>query len=126
MANLESRAERLIEGHDDLLRALIGLRVKHKLTQSDVALRMGVTQPTVSNFESYDANPTLATVRRYALAVDAMIYHQVKDDCVTRATDYTTAKATGRVVWAPAANNANSWFTHFHRTTAIVEVPVNA
>jgi transcriptional regulator with XRE-family HTH domain len=40
---------------------------------------MGVTQPSVAAFEREDSNPTLSTIRRYALAVGARISYQVLD-----------------------------------------------
>ena len=36
--------------------------------------------PAVAAFESHESNPTLSTVRRYALAVGARISHEVDDD----------------------------------------------
>ncbi|WP_253259637.1 helix-turn-helix transcriptional regulator [Subtercola boreus] len=63
------------------MRDLIGLRKKHDLSQETVAGRMGVSQPTVAAFERYDSNPTLSSIRRYALAVGARIRHSVDDDC---------------------------------------------
>lgn len=80
-ARLETLAGQLVDEHDNLLSSLIEQRKKHHLTQAEVAERMGVSQPTIAAFEHYDANPTLATVRRYALAVGANIEHSVVDAC---------------------------------------------
>lgn len=80
-SQLEELADSLVESHDQLLENLVSLRKSHGLTQSDVAVRMGVSQPTVASFERYDANPTLSTIRRYALAVGASIDHVVEDHC---------------------------------------------
>lgn len=77
---LDRRAEALVSDHDDMLESLRKLRRSHDLTQEEVAERMGVTQPAVSQFERYDANPRLDTVRRYAMAVGARITTQVVDD----------------------------------------------
>lgn len=63
-----------------MLRALVSYRHEHNLTQEDVAERMGVSQPAVSQFERYDANPRLDTVRRYAMAVGVTLQTTVKDD----------------------------------------------
>ncbi len=57
----------------------MAMRKNRGLTQEQVAERMGVSQPAVAAFERYDANPTLATIRRYALAVHASIEHIVAD-----------------------------------------------
>lgn len=78
---LASNAMDLVEGQDRLLKDLIGLRKVHRLSQAEVADRMSVSQPTVAAFERYDANPTLSTIRRYALAVHAAIDYQVTDSC---------------------------------------------
>lgn len=50
---------------DDLLE----LRRSFELTQSEVARRMGVKQPTISGFESEGSDPRVSTVQRYARAL---------------------------------------------------------
>ncbi|ASR55529.1 helix-turn-helix domain-containing protein [Cellulomonas sp. PSBB021] len=80
------RADFLIEDHAAMRAALVALRKKHGLSQSVVAERMGVSQPTVAGFEHYDANPTLATLRRYALAVGGRVRSEVVDDCAAAQT----------------------------------------
>ncbi|MDN5585877.1 MAG: helix-turn-helix transcriptional regulator [Brevibacterium sp.] len=62
---------------------LVDQRKKHKdrLTQAEVAERMGVSQSTVAELEKYDSNPTLRTLQRYANAVEALISFKVADDC---------------------------------------------
>jgi transcriptional regulator with XRE-family HTH domain len=96
---IERRADSLLESHEVLLRDLVKLRKKHRLTQAEVAERMGVSQPTVAGFERYDANPTLSTVRRYALAVGATLDERVVDDCVNSAPTSVEIEAivSGRV-----------------------------
>jgi transcriptional regulator with XRE-family HTH domain len=54
-----------------ILDKLVGLRRTFNLSQSTVAARMGVTQPTVSGFETEDSDPRLSTLQRYARAVGA-------------------------------------------------------
>lgn len=75
----EGLATALVRGHEDLMAQLIELRQTKGITQGTVAARMGVTQPTVAAFEAHDSNPTLATLRRYALAVRASISYTVED-----------------------------------------------
>ena len=112
MAAIEARAEALVESHDKLLRDLIKLRVDHKLSQEEVAKRMGVTQPTVSNFERYDANPRLSTIRRYALAVDGLIEHKVVDDCAN-AKQFDAVIEAGGFSWGHSQYKTRSseWVT---------------
>jgi transcriptional regulator with XRE-family HTH domain len=81
VGRIARRADALVEGHRKLLADLISYRAEHDLTQAVVAERMGVSQPAVAAFERYDANPTLSTIRRYALAVGVRISERVIDDC---------------------------------------------
>lgn len=62
---------------------LVDQRKKHKsrLTQGEVAERVGVAQSTVAELERYDSNPTLRTLQRYANAAEALISFRVQDDC---------------------------------------------
>ena len=78
---LERRADLLVDAKDRLLEDLVSLRKEHKLSQQTVAERMGVSQPTVAAFERYDANPTVSSIIRYAMAVDALLDIKVVDDC---------------------------------------------
>lgn len=74
---LTERATRLAEDHRTFLRQLIAARKQSGLSQEQVAERMGVSQPAVSKFERYDANPTLETIRRYALAIGVSLRSSV-------------------------------------------------
>ena len=78
---LERRADLLVDAKDRLLEDLVSFRKEHKLSQRTVAERMGVSQPTVAAFERYDANPTVSSIIRYAMAVDALLDIKVVDDC---------------------------------------------
>lgn len=79
--SLARRADLLVDARDRLLEDLVSLRKEHKLSQQTVAERMGVSQPTVAAFERYDANPTVSSIIRYAMAVDAILDIKVVDDC---------------------------------------------
>lgn len=61
------------EERHSILDRLIGLRRLRRLSQSAVAARMGVRQPTVSGFETEDSDPRLSTLQRYARAVEARL-----------------------------------------------------
>lgn len=67
-AAYEDAAER-----HSILDKLVGLRRHRRLSQSAVAARMGVRQPTVSGFETEDSDPRLSTLQRYARAVEARL-----------------------------------------------------
>lgn len=79
-SQIQERAEQLVESHDMLIQELIALRKAHNLSQELVGTRMGISQPGVASFEGHEANPTLSSIRRYALAVGARIEHKVIDD----------------------------------------------
>lgn len=74
------RAEMLADNDRELLRALVEVRRARHLSQRAVGEIMGVSQASVSQFEDHDSNPTLATIRRYAHAVGALIAHKVEAD----------------------------------------------
>lgn len=80
MEVLTARAEALVDEMTDFMVDLRALREKHRLHQGIVAERMGVSQSAVSQFESYDSNPTLSTIRRYAMAIGARLELRVIDD----------------------------------------------
>lgn len=81
-STIEGRADSLYESLAAMKIQLIHLRRAHGLEQAEVGARMGVSQSAVSQFERHDSNPTLATVRRYALAVGARLDITVIDDAV--------------------------------------------
>ena len=101
------RATQLVENDRALLRRLIQLRSDQGLTQQDVADRMGVTQPTVAKFEAYDSNPTLASIRRYAHAIGALIKHVVTTDEERRRDggSWIPARMSTKFVSTPSQNN---------------------
>lgn len=80
LADIEDRAEALMDADFELLEDLIEWRTKRALSQPEVASRMGVSQSAVSQFESMNGNPTLQTIRRYANAVGVRVNHIVFDD----------------------------------------------
>src|SRR5882724_7756954 len=64
----------------DLIETLVRTRIDLGLKQRDVAERMGVSQPAVSDFERLGGDPHLSTIRRYALAIGATVRHTVVCD----------------------------------------------
>lgn len=122
VSTIEARADALVDSHQKLMRDLIALREKHSLSQEVVADRMGVSQPTVSSFERYDSNPTLSTLRRYALAVGARIENRVVDDCNTGMGEFTS-KNRSIATWAPSVtqlgtSNAGTLVVHVAESAA--------
>ena len=54
-----------------LISALIGARSKKKLTQKDLARKMGTKQSVISRLESGRANPSFEFLKRLARALDS-------------------------------------------------------
>lgn len=77
---LKQLAQHLVNDHTRLLRALVARRLEQGISQTLVADRMGVARSTVMAIERCDADPTLSTLRRYALAIGARIQTRVVED----------------------------------------------
>lgn len=88
------RENAAIERDVRLIEILVGVRKQLGLTQADVADRMDRSQPAVSDFERLGGDPRLSTIRRYALAIGADVFHVVK----TPGTAYGTTSTSARVV----------------------------
>lgn len=74
------RARALAVNDRKLLQALVEIREERGLSQTAVAEKLGISQPSVAAFESTGSNPKLSTIRRYAQAVGALIRHEVTQD----------------------------------------------
>lgn len=75
-AEADPRFRAALDDAEDLQRlmdCLTSLRLNREISQSEVARRMGVRQPTVSEFEKATSDPKLSTLQRYARAIDARI-----------------------------------------------------
>lgn len=77
---IRKRSKYLSGAHRTMLDELGQLRVTRGMTQADVAEIMGISQQSISKIESYDSNPTLDTLQRYANAIGAMIEITVRQD----------------------------------------------
>jgi transcriptional regulator with XRE-family HTH domain len=93
-----------------LLADLVQVRISSGLTQADVAERLGISQQAVSKLESYDSDPKLSTIRRYAHAVGALVAHVVEADSgqlengrAWIAVTYTTTTVTPTATYAAPA-----------------------
>lgn len=70
-------ADYIIESDEKLLRELVAFREMRGLSQGDVAERMGIHKSNVSRLESGVRDVQLSTLRRYAMAIDAVVRHEV-------------------------------------------------
>lgn len=60
------------------LSALIAVR-RSRMTQAEIAEKMGVTQSTVSQFEN-GMDPRLSTIRRYARVLGVSYHHVITEE----------------------------------------------
>lgn len=74
------RGRQLAEADRELLRRLRQIRIERNMSQQAVGDLMGITQPSVAAFEAHDNDPKLSTVRRYAMAIGALVRHEVEQD----------------------------------------------
>lgn len=56
-----------------IVQAIIDARVKKKITQEELARRMGTGQAVVSRLENANASPSLALIKRLAEALDLKV-----------------------------------------------------
>ena len=59
---------------------LVAMRRWQRIPLRTVARRMGTNRHHVRKFERPGSDPHLSTVRRYALAIGAMVEHEVVPD----------------------------------------------
>ncbi|GAA4657784.1 helix-turn-helix domain-containing protein [Arthrobacter cryoconiti] len=83
-----------------LVRDLIRLRKQLGVSQEQLADKMGVTQPTVSAFESMDSDPKLSTIRRYSKALGVLVTH--KAAIADESSTVSAADGFTRAVWHTA------------------------
>ncbi|OGK56150.1 hypothetical protein A3J15_02810 [Candidatus Roizmanbacteria bacterium RIFCSPLOWO2_02_FULL_38_10] len=57
-----------------LVRSLIGARLKRKLSQKELARRIGTKQPVISRLENMQSYPTLSLLERISKALDTKLY----------------------------------------------------
>lgn len=71
---------RLLADEDyNYLEDLRRIREENGLTPVDVAEKLGVSEKTIHDIEAPDANPSLNTLRQYALAVGARVTRLVEN-----------------------------------------------
>ncbi|KKW11404.1 MAG: Helix-turn-helix domain protein [Microgenomates group bacterium GW2011_GWC1_49_7] len=64
------RAVEEIEPEYQLARTLIGARLKRKMTQTQLARKVGTKQPVISRIEAMGSTPTVSLLKRVATALD--------------------------------------------------------
>lgn len=114
------------QARSELIDSLVRLRNVLKVTQAEIARRTGVTQPTVSGFETEGSDPRLSTLQRYARAVEATLVVRISMpahcDWIPRSDSYAppsaartpdSAVSRAAAAWpAPPTQLATSWAQH--------------
>jgi ribosome-binding protein aMBF1 (putative translation factor) len=67
------KAYRQADGEYAVVEALIRARTKAKMSQTDLARKLGTTQSAVARLEGGRVSPTVATLRRYAEATGSKL-----------------------------------------------------
>ncbi len=62
-----------LEAEYALIEKLIAYRIKHGITQAELARRIGTKQSAISRFESGTENPTLEFLRKMSKALGAKL-----------------------------------------------------
>ena len=74
MKNTKFRAEvEKTEPEYQIARSVIGARLKKKLSQTELAKKIGSKQPVVSRVESMSTSPTVSLLKRIAEALDSKL-----------------------------------------------------
>jgi transcriptional regulator with XRE-family HTH domain len=98
-----------------LLDSLVKLRHALKLSQTEVAKRMSIRQPAVSQFENESSDPRMSTLQRYARAVEAKIRFAIEmpancDWITCRAGSYSATRVSADPeVDVRSGNLAKQW-----------------
>jgi DNA-binding XRE family transcriptional regulator len=74
----ERLARELAEADINLIDCLRRAREARGMSQKALGDKMGVSQATVSDFESGTSEPKLSTIRRYAHALEVLVVHSVR------------------------------------------------
>lgn len=59
---------------------LVEFRIAQGLTQTEVAERLGISQPAVSQFEKLNSYPMVESVLDYAMAIGAKLSFKLEND----------------------------------------------
>lgn len=91
-------ADYIVTADETLIRELVARRRELGLRQEDVAERMGIDKSNVSRIERGDRDLLQSTLRRYLMAINAVVMHEVRAfedvDCAHKATRYYESNAS--------------------------------
>lgn len=75
----QNLAKQLAMANYVMLSELINKRIESGLTQKDVADLLQVSQQYISKFESLESDPRLSTISKYAMAINVLIEHKIRE-----------------------------------------------
>ena len=82
-------ADYIVTADENLMSELVARRKELGLRQEDVAERMGIDKSNVSRIERGDRDLLQSTLRRYLMAIDSVVVHEVRAfediDCADKA-----------------------------------------
>jgi predicted transcriptional regulator len=79
MANPEFKAEyKKADAEFAIVEALIKARTKARLSQAELAKRIGTTQSAIARLEGGGVSPSLSTLRRYAEATGSRLHIELR------------------------------------------------
>lgn len=81
-----------LEPEFQIIRQIIGLRIKRKMTQTELARRIGTAQPNVARFESQKRIRNLDYLQRVANALDADVQVRIVPRAASSARNRRGAK----------------------------------
>lgn len=91
-------ADYIVTADEKLMRDLVARRKELRLRQEDVAERMGIDKSNVSRIERGDRDLLQSTLRRYLMAIDSVVVHEVRAfedvDGAHKATRYYASGAS--------------------------------
>ncbi|MFD2340748.1 helix-turn-helix transcriptional regulator [Clavibacter tessellarius] len=101
----ERLARLLAEADIDLIDTLRRVREHRSLSQEQLGALMGVSQATVSSFESGASEPKLATIRRYAHALNVIVEHSVRPLDASLSSLFTWTTVSGFITNPRSTSN---------------------
>ena len=79
MTNPEFSAEyEAADAEFSVIEALIAARTRARLSQAELARRLGTTQSAIARLEAGAVSPTVATLRRYAEATGSALHIELR------------------------------------------------
>lgn len=68
-----------LDAEYQIIKALIDLRIKYKLSQEDLSKRIGIPKANISRFENGKHSPTFQTLERFAAGLNKRIEIRLVD-----------------------------------------------